>query len=88
MQCNYKKYIREIHNNAIKANYFSVFKNLFSSNNKDEQMKIDDQPISLSQIFYAVSLAVQNHLEELDIIFSFDDDIRKTVSSIYKNDAM
>jgi predicted PolB exonuclease-like 3'-5' exonuclease len=27
-----RKYIREIHNNAIKANYFSVFKNLFSSN--------------------------------------------------------
>ncbi|MBE6701000.1 MAG: hypothetical protein E7582_03830 [Ruminococcaceae bacterium] len=81
-----RRYIRSVHNNLVKVNFFSVFKNLFNPDRNVEKMRLDDEKVVLSQICTSVSFAVDNYLSELDVVFDINYENPKLVAGICKQD--
>lgn len=75
-----RQYIRSIHNNLIKANYFTDFFKIF--NLRLTRHADDEEKVVLSQICSAIDTASKNYLENLDIEVDIDYSVGTIVANI------
>lgn len=78
-----RKYIRSIHKNLLKVNYFDNFRALFEGNARpiDENDKTD-----ISSFSIALQQVLKNHLEEINFTFKNDFSPERLIATISKID--
>lgn len=81
-----RKYIRSVHNNLVKANFFRMFSRIFDAKLKKRDIKIEDKTVVLSQACYAIKTAVENYLESVDVSVDIDYTSGPLIASICETD--
>lgn len=81
-----RKYIRSVHNNLVKANYFQAFSKIFDAKLEKRKIKIENERVVLSKICYAIKTAVESYLENIDITVDIDYDTTPLIASICETD--
>lgn len=68
----YRKYVRAVQNNTIKANFFKGFAKLFDRDLFNQPQVYDTRTTKLESAFNAIQIASLNYLENIDIIFDIN----------------
>ncbi len=78
-----RKYIRSVHNNLIRANYFTAFSDTVNSRLRKSE---DTDTVVLSKVCSALEIAIASYLENLDIRINIDYESGTLVSKMREAD--